>query len=268
MDMKKIVISIILLSFLIAGCKKSDIKVIPEYVNLSIPGDLPGLIDGDTSSSISYRTFGWFDLQKLEGVGRATNKPFVYVRKLNHKIIVRPSDDISNPYILTDHGRYWHCSWKGDGRGDSIKIDRFVINKNVYEYIQKKDPEGGVAKTLISTNTFDPTFSDYANVVEKNISLGTSPEFDQHPEDHFLEILDQAEQIFASDNRTETSDSLQGRCRSSRFSLRIIPKTKRSPSPIYIETRSGKEYHYDSAPLGLYDEHKDINRPYFLRRIK
>lgn len=264
--MKKNIILLIFCYLMVSGCHESEIKDIPEFVNLSIPNDIHDLVYGDTSS-ISYRTYGWFDLQRLEGIGKAVKEPFIYLRKLNDTIIVRSSDDIENPYILADHGRYWHCFWKGNGRGDSIKIDRFVINKNIYEYIQKKRREGGVTKTLISTNTFEPLLMDNSMLVERIISLGVSDEFDQHPEDHFLEILEHSEQIINRKDRTEAIDSLQGHELTSR-GLRIIVSPKPNHSPAYIEEIEGKEYHYDSAPFGLYDENKDINRPYFLRRIK
>lgn len=269
--MKESIISFLLLSLVTSGCQMSDnqnadIKLISKYVNISVSNDLPDLVYGDTSF-VTYRTYGWFDLQSLEGKGKAVVEPFVYLRKLNDTIIVRPSDDIVNPYILTDHGRYWHCAWKGDGRGDSIKIDRFVINKNVYEYIQKRYPERGVEKTLISTNTFDPLLTDGTSVVENIIYLGISSEFDQHPEEHFLEILELAEQIFSKKDIIADSDSIQI-YRKSTWDLRTIPTLDPNRSPRYIECKLGKQYHYESAPFGLYDEKRDISRPYFQRRIK
>ena len=279
--MKKIIIIIVFGVCIMSGCQMSSTPDdSPEYVRLSIPGDSlygPALYD---TTFMEYKTYKWFDLQKLEGVDKADDEPFVYVRKSNQRIIVRSSNDLYNPYILTNHGLYWHCSWKGDGRGDSIKIDRFVINKVVYEYIQKKRKDGGVSKVLILTDTFRPYISDQGLIQEKELGLGITSDFDPNPEDHFLDILERANRVFATRNRNEDckslqncdfnntnfdDDSLQGYW----FSTILLGvKSSKAKSPKYTEYKSGKEYHYDLAPFGLYDEYQDINRPYFLRRIK
>lgn len=261
-----------------SGCQKSGSP--SRYVRLTIPGDsLYGAANYDTTF-MEYKTFKWFDLQLLEGVDDPDDEPFVYVRKSNQRYIVRPSNDLYNPYILTNHGLYWHCSWKGDGRGDSIKIDRFVINKVVYEYIQKRRKDGEVSKVLILTDTFSPYYSDGKSAQEKELGLGIDSVFDPNPEDHFLDILDQANHVFACRNRDEGYESLHGReffnINFDNDSLngywlatrRLGIKPPKAKGPKYTEYILGKEYHYDLAPFGLYDEYQDINRPYFLRRIK
>lgn len=252
------------------GCFQSadndeSLSGIPAFVVLTIKGDWPGGIVTDSlSSARRYQTFQWFDLSKLEGVGKATDTPFVYVRRNRDIMIVRPSNDINNPYFLKNHGMYWHCKWMSDDRGDSMMVDRFLCNNIIYEYIQRLKADGKINQDLIEINTFDP---DCQNTNRKwtmvKYDFGSVEEFDRNAGEHFNELIALRDDM--RNRRSNGSDSIAGRI-SDVIMLMVNKRGHRAPMCVLY----GDEYsvNYGESPMGLFDERRDIERPYFIRRIK
>ena len=242
---------------IISGCNRvrsdSDKKSIPKEVILGSIINEPD-IDGKPSTEAMYKTCQIFDFSSLSGQYEAINTPFVYVRQSDGLIVVRLSNDVHHPYVFKRHGDYWHCKWISDERGDSIMIDRYIKDGNVYEYKQKRLPNSIVQRKLIK--------HDYQNKMEYSNGYDFS-ELTHYlePAMEFVDTLDirrymgsRQPKPFDEYNKSITVSRLKGseiwrqRCR-------------------YF-TYSNGENQYSFSPLLIYDDHKDCQRIPALKRIK
>lgn len=243
-------ISILFVIIILSACsRKTDVVQNGTACDLrEVSGETPLSLD-------AYHTFSWYDIRFLEGHGEAVDTPFVYVRELRDTIVVRVSNDIENPYVIIDHGDYKHCKWLGDERGDSVLVDRFIYKDNFCEYIQRLGHDGCVERefrvTDLDINQQPPGMSVYDEVI---YMLESSREFDFNAGDSFPQIW---------------NEHLSTECVGKNVIIEGRKNNKDKPDCRVIRNREGRdeEVYYSTSSLGLYDEHKDVNRPKFIRRI-
>ena len=236
-----------------------------EVVNLIINGDEPGFCkDSIPKEGLLYQKYGWFDFKSVCGVGPVIDTPFVYVRKTEKTIVVRPSNDIEHPYVFTDHDKFWHCRWHSDSRGDSVVVDRFVFHVFVFEYIQRLKSDGKIYTTLYEVNYHNPLFSSSGDILDFcKFDLGVSDEFDRQTWLHFDEILAKKDSISVAYKNKKAPTNGTSR----RIYTMVIRRPKHFKNPTYmIEGEIGYS-HYHSAPLGIYDDFLDCQRISALKRI-
>lgn len=242
---------------IISGCNRigsdSDKGSIPKEVLLSSIVSKPD-IDGKPSTEARYKTCQIFDFSSLSGQYEAIDTPFVYVRQSDSLIVVRLSNDVPHPYVFKKHGDYWHCKWASDERGDSIMIDRYIKDGNVYEYIQKRLPNSIVQRKLIK--------HDYQNKME--LSNGY----------HFNELTHYLEPAMEFADTFDIKRYM-GKRQPKPFDdyNKSITVYKLKDSEIWHQrccyfTYSNGENQYSFSPLLIYDDHKDCQRIPALKRIK
>lgn len=201
-----------------------------------------------------HKTYAWFDLQALEGKGEPIDTPFVYVRERPDTIVVRVSNDVNNPYIITRQNGYWHCKWSGDGRGDSVMVDRFINEHYICEYIQRLQNDTTVVREVRVTDltapqlTLSPIYDEWIRI------LRPSKKLNKDVASIFHELWDESSTIKPSGKLTIATNMRDDLTAPNYKIFRTIGN-------------STDELHYSPAPLGLYDEHKDISRPRLLRHI-
>lgn len=269
----RIMILLLMTGFMSSGClhvaKNDDTQsIVPEFVELSIVGDFPDYEGQDSLSPRMYQTYQWFDLSRFQGVGYVIDTPFVYLKYYSDKIIVRPSNDIENPYVLTRYGDYWHCKWMCDDRGDSLIVDRFVCNTFVYEFIQKLCSDGKVNLQLIS---YSPFFiiqrGSWSLYDVKKYALGSTDSLDYDAGEHLQEIRAMKDSLWCIIDQYSTSDTIKENLVES--STLKVNFGKDGEIPVFELSGGGRNVSYGKkAPMGFFDDRVDVERPYFIRRIK
>lgn len=222
--------------------------------------EIPKVSDID---GMKYQTYQKFDMSTLKGINQAVQTPYVLVRESNDSIIVRLSDDIAHPYVITRHKDYYHCKWISNARGDSIRVDRFIKDKVVYQYIQRKLPDDSVSRRFVvhDYNKFEPK---PRILFEYEFGLGKHKTLDENPAESFYDILSQKDRFFPSDTVQYINDMKYSACN---------VFCKQSTQFIYCRNRpeSGQaegSRHYRLSPMGYYDDHMDCKRYEFIKIIK
>lgn len=101
--------------------------------------------ESETPDLSKYDKFQTFDEFSISGKGEAKQKPFVYVWKGQNKIIVMPSDNLTDSMVYIKHGDVWENDLAldiakvnkpiaKDGELPARRYWRFLTNDSIFEY--------------------------------------------------------------------------------------------------------------------------------------
>lgn len=153
---KAVVIVFALPIFNGATCTQMDERA---YQSLYSRGDSLLLFSSFSQNLFLYKKYQCFDNFKMCGIGEVTDTPFVYVMTLPYTMVVRKSDDMTNPYLFHKYGNYWYSPrnryiYKSKritlSGPNPYKSMKFIRNDTLYDFIQHISDGGNDNSTAVN----------------------------------------------------------------------------------------------------------------------